>query len=199
MSGRARPLLRVLTWNVHGCVGRRRRFDPHGVAAELARLNPDIAALQELDSRKRGGAAVDSFELLREATGWSFANARTIETSQGDYGHALASRWPLDEVERLDLSVRGREPRLALSAAVRHPQHTIRVVAAHLGLGARERRHQIGVLLEHLAARPEGPAIVLGDFNEWRGSGLATRLLCPPFEVAAALPSFPAHKSARRR
>lgn len=194
MSHRARPLLRVLTWNVHGCVGRARRFDPHGVVAELHRLAPDIAALQEVDARQHRAAGIDTFALLRAATGGAFAEARTIRTPRGDYGHVLASRWPLDHVERIDLSYRGREPRLAISAQVRHPERDIRVVAAHLGLGGRERTFQIRVLLEHLGREPRGPALVLGDFNEWRQGGLATRSLCPPFEIAAALPSFPARR-----
>lgn len=191
---RARPLLRVLTWNVHGCVGRSRRFDPKAVGAELARLKPDIAALQEIDSRRRLAGDIDTFEYLTDVIEASVADARTIRTPHGDYGHMLASRWPLEDVERIDLSVGRREPRMAISVRVCHPETAIRVIAAHLGLGGRERRRQIDLLQAHLSHKAERAAIVLGDFNEWRRGGLATRTLCPPFEVAAALPSFPSRR-----
>lgn len=40
---------RIVTYNVHRCVGNDRRLDVPRIAAVLAALNPDIVALQELD------------------------------------------------------------------------------------------------------------------------------------------------------
>ena len=44
--------MRVATWNIHGGVGADGRFDLARVVALLARAEPDIVALQEVDSRR---------------------------------------------------------------------------------------------------------------------------------------------------
>jgi endonuclease/exonuclease/phosphatase family metal-dependent hydrolase len=41
----------------------------------------------------------------------------------------------------------------------------LRVVSTHLGLDIGERRQQAGKLLA--LAQPSGPAVVMGDFNDW--------------------------------
>ena len=47
---------RIVTYNVHRCVGTDRRLDVGRVAEVLAALNPDIVALQELDVTAAGPA-----------------------------------------------------------------------------------------------------------------------------------------------
>jgi len=44
--------VRVMTWNIHGAVGRNPRFDLERVVALVQRHRPDIVALQEIDSRR---------------------------------------------------------------------------------------------------------------------------------------------------
>ena len=45
-------LPRLLTWNVHRCVGRDGKCSPERIARIIAEQNPDIVALQELDVRR---------------------------------------------------------------------------------------------------------------------------------------------------
>jgi endonuclease/exonuclease/phosphatase family metal-dependent hydrolase len=194
MSGQAPATLRVLTWNIHGCVGRSGRFDPDAVAAAVAAVDPDVVALQEVDSRRPVAGGVDTFEALAAELGGSAFAARTIVTHEGDYGHMLLSRWPLTACRRLDLSVPGREPRAAILATAHTPGLDVAVVAAHLGLKSRERAYQVETIAGALRRDDDGPAVVLGDFNEWRRRGAATRRLCPPFRPAATLASFPARR-----
>lgn len=186
--------VRVLSWNVHGFVGRSGRRDVDAVAQALREIDADIAVVQEIDDRGRGPGEDSAFDRLPKLCARHAAAARTLSTAAGDYGHLLMSRWPIAAVERIDLAVGGREPRVALSVRVDIDDHPVRVVSTHLGLSARERRLQIGDLREHLERKPERAAIVLGDFNEWRRVGVATRALCPPFEIAAAHASFPARR-----
>src|SRR5882724_6120294 len=50
------PMPRIVTYNVHRCVGNDRRLNVARVAQVLADLAPDIVALQELDvGRRRTG------------------------------------------------------------------------------------------------------------------------------------------------
>ena len=55
---------RIVTYNVHRCVGTDRRLNVARVAEVLAALNPDIVALQELDvGRRRTGYADQAHEI----------------------------------------------------------------------------------------------------------------------------------------
>lgn len=185
--------IRALSWNVHGFVGRSGRRDPAAVMRAIRALDADIVSLQEIDDRRRAPGDAASFVTLGEAFDRYSTAARTIRSPDGDYGHVLMSCWPMRGNRYLDLSVGRREPRMAISCTVDTPNGPIRVVSAHLGLSARERRRQVAIIARHLRS-VDTAAIVMGDFNEWRRRGVATRALCPPFELAAGLPSFPARR-----
>lgn len=185
--------IRALTWNVHGFVGRAGRSHARVFIDAVRALNADIVALQELDDRP-GRPDEVAFLTVREAFGTHSAEARTIRSPDGDYGHLLMSRWPMTDVALLDLAVGRREPRMAICSTVASPVGNICVLSTHLGLATWERRRQLAVIVQRLEQREDPAAIVLGDFNEWRPIGPATRALCPPFEIAASRPSFPSRR-----
>ena len=60
--------LRVVSWNVHGCVGTDRRFAPDRTAEVLRALRPDVALLQEVGDSRGVHPPVDQAESL--ATRW---------------------------------------------------------------------------------------------------------------------------------
>lgn len=123
----ARPgrSIRVLTWNVHAGIGPDGRYDLPRIVALVRRHQPDIIALQELDSRGRG--ITSPFDYLSVALGTHAAEAKTISAPDGDYGHVLISRWPLTDIAIHDLSISRREPRRAIEATVRTP--TVRCIS----------------------------------------------------------------------
>jgi len=183
--------VRVLSWNVHSCIGRTGRFDPDSILRTVRCLRPDLVALQEIDARRTVSGGVDTFKFITEHLDGYAAAARTIRTPEGDYGHLLVTRWPLARVDTLDLSVPGREPRAAIVASIAEPD--LQVVAVHLGLGALERRHQLKTIRGAVDGAQQ-PCIVLGDFNEWRRHGMPARTLCPPFVPATTLATYPARR-----
>lgn len=182
--------IRFLTWNVHGCVGRDGVCDPDRVASVLEAAQPDVSALQEIDSRTTS-AAQNPFSYFGTLFGWTTVAARTLAARDGHYGHIVLSRWPLESLGEIDLSVRWREPRKAIVGAVAAPAGRIVVIAAHLGLLPFERRRQYAKLRERIAAIAERPLVVLGDFNDFPGRGLAERALSPPLTGAPELPTYP--------
>lgn len=182
--------IRVLTWNVHGCVGRDGVCEPERVARVLEAAQPDISALQEIDARTRA-LAQDPFSYFAELFDWTAVSARTLTAKDGHYGHIVMSRWPIESLGEIDLSVRWREPRKAIVGAVAAPCGRIIVIATHLGLLPFERRRQFERLRAHIAEIAERPLIVLGDFNDFPGRGLAERSLCPPLENTPELPTYP--------
>lgn len=181
---------RVLTWNVHGCIGRYGRFDPERVLRCIAAIDPDVAALQEVDSRRAGR---DGFELLGRCLGEYRAEARTLRTPGGDYGHMLLSRRAMSAWVHHDVSFGRREPRSVIEALVEFDGGTIGVLSAHFGLSPRERRFQAERLAE-LAAADGVPTVIAGDFNEPTGFGAATRRLGRHFLSAGRRATFPARR-----
>jgi endonuclease/exonuclease/phosphatase family metal-dependent hydrolase len=182
--------IRVLTWNVHGCVGRDGVRDPNRVARVLEAAQPDISALQEIDSRT-SAAAQNPFSYFGELFGWTTVSARTLTAKDGHYGHIVLCRWPIESLGEIDLSVRWREPRKAIVGEIASPAGPIVVVAVHLGLLPFERRRQYARLKERLAAIVDRPVILLGDFNDFPGRGLAERNLCPLLRGAPSMPTYP--------
>jgi endonuclease/exonuclease/phosphatase family metal-dependent hydrolase len=187
---RSGATIRVLTWNVHGCVGRDGVHDPDRVARVLESAQPDISALQEIDTRTRA-AARDPFSYFGELFGWTTVSVRTLSARDGHYGHIVLSRWPIESLGEIDLSVRWREPRKAIVGAIESPSGRIIILAAHLGLLPFERRRQFARLKERIATISDRPMIVLGDFNDFPGRGLAERSLCPPLRATPSLPTYP--------
>ena len=182
--------LRFLTWNVHGCVGRDGVCDPERVASVLEAAKPDVSALQEIDNRTKR-AAHDPFSYFGSLFGWTTVAARTLTARDGHYGHIVLSRWPIESLGEIDLSVRWREPRKAIVGSIATPAGKMVVIAAHLGLLPFERRRQLARLKERIAAIPDRPIVVLGDFNDFPGRGLAERSLSPPLQGTPALATYP--------
>lgn len=181
--------MRVMTWNIHGALGRNPRFDLDRVIALVRRRQPDIVALQEVDSRRaREAHAGNPFDVLQAALGSHGIGAKTVVTTDGEYGQALFSRWPLLNTEIHDLSYPEREPRRAICVDVATPGGLLRVIATHLGLSLRERRSQAIALLKMLG-RLDRPTLALGDFNDWFWAGSVRRSL------ARALPGFSRHRT----
>jgi endonuclease/exonuclease/phosphatase family metal-dependent hydrolase len=159
------PTARVMTWNIHGAFGRNPRFDLDRVVALIKRWNPDIVALQEVDSRRRPHNG-NPFMLLQQALGKHGVGAKSITTADGDYGQMLISCHPILHSRVHDISWPEREPRRAIMSDIALPEGRLRIVATHLGLAIRERSSQAAALLD-IAGTSSLPTVMLGDFNDW--------------------------------
>ncbi len=174
MTPERRRAIRVMTWNIHGAIGRNPRFDLEKVVALILRADPDVVALQEVDSR--GAANGDPFELLQEQLGHFGVGAKSIVAEDGGaYGQMLMSRWPLHDSDIRDISYGEREPRRAIRSCVETPQGPLHVIATHLGLSIRERRDQARSLLALMG--DASPLVMLGDFNDWFWPGSVRGML----------------------
>ena len=181
--------IRLMTWNIHGAVGRNPRFDLARVVELILRHAPDIVTLQEIDSRRRSGG--DPFAILQQALGNHGIGAKTITTADGEYGQALFSRWPLQATEVRDISYQEREPRRAIRAEIQTPAGPLCVIATHLGLSFGERKSQAAALLD-LVRDSVTTTVVLGDFNDWFWAGSVRAVLSRHFGGRTHFRTFPA-------
>lgn len=177
-----------MTWNIHGAFGLNPRFDLVRAVELIRRWQPDVVALQEVDSRRREPAVGDPFNFLQRELGSYGVGAKSIQTADGEYGQMLISRWPLSGVEAHDISWPEREPRRAIRAEVDTPAGRLRVVATHLGLSLGERDAQTQKLLA-LVGDNGSTTVLLGDFNDWIWAGSVRKAL------AIALPARTRHRT----
>ncbi len=202
--------LRLLSWNIHKCVGGLdRRYDPDRIAAVIRDSGADVMMLQEVaqdGSWYRGERQINVLGDMLDLPHRSyFINVR-FGQRRGSYGNAILSRFPIIEADNIDLTQPGKKARSVLHAQLRIPmpgdhERTLHAFNLHLGLGERERRRQ---LVQFLAGHPfarlrrRTPIVVAGDLNDVWGT-LGPRLLGPAgFRPGPAVfKTFPAYAPIR--
>lgn len=193
MGERAEGSLGVASWNVHAWVGTDRRRDPGRCAEVIAALDCEVVLLQEVDGRVAPEEA-DALDAVAARTGHAVVRGATREGEHGPYGNAVLSRLPVRAVRRVDLSVRGREPRGALDVELEARGGPLRVVTTHLGLAPREQRAQVRRLVALLEESATTPLVLAGDLNEWLPVGGALRALDRALGRSPAPRTFPARR-----
>jgi endonuclease/exonuclease/phosphatase family metal-dependent hydrolase len=173
---------RILTYNVHHCLGVDGRLSLKRIAQVIAACRPDIVALQELDVNRARTGCVDQARALADELGMHVHFYPAIRVMEEAYGDAILTARPCRLVKAGLLPTKGwrAEPRGALWVAVDGGGGTeIQVINTHLGLPGSDRLRQIHALLgpdwlAHPACRE--PVIVAGDFNTVPHSRVYRRL-----------------------
>ena len=167
-----RKTLRVMTYNVHSCIGMDGKLAPERIARVIARCAPDIVALQELDVGRARTAGADQAHLIARSLEMDFHFHPALHLEEERYGDAVLTHLPMRLVKAGALpGLAGKpflEPRGALWVAISTHGTEIQVMNTHLGLLPRERKVQIEALLgSEWLAHPDcrGPVILCGDFN----------------------------------
>ena len=168
---------RLASYNIHRAIGVDRRFRPQRVAEILSAHEPDIVLLQEVDE---GAPRSRELNLARELAAEiglpHFALGHNVSLRKGWYGNATLSRYPIVRERNIDLTIGRRKRRgcqhttIHLEKLQGHP-HSLEVFNLHLGLSARERQRQAGLLARsrEMAQLEAAQACILGgDFNDWR-------------------------------
>lgn len=187
--------MRVMTWNIHGAVGRDGKEDWGRIAAVIEAADVEVVGLQEVDCRRMHSDNIDKLTWLGRRLGMAQVEGPARWEAGGYFGNAVLSRRPVHRARVVDVSVARREQRSVLDVEVgAAPQaQVLRVLVTHFGLRARERNRQAKALLELAAEEPEVATIVMGDFNEWRPRASCVALLDSAFGRPKRTPrTFPA-------
>ncbi|NNE69436.1 MAG: hypothetical protein HKN29_03620 [Rhodothermales bacterium] len=191
--------LRILAYNIHHGEGMDGVTDLDRIAALIREVDPDLVALQEVDSVVARTGGVDQAKVLGELTGLAPVFGRFMPYQGGAYGMALLSALPLAHSANLRLPD-GDEPRTAVSAQVLTPGgRLLRFTGIHFYRTEEERVAQASRLEELLTADPSAaaragagagagagingfnpidpiPEILAGDFNSEPGGAVMTFL-----------------------
>jgi len=163
--------LQVVSYNIRAGRGLDGRFDVERTAAVLARLAPDIVALQEVDERVERSGRVDQAARLGELLGMDHAFGSFMDFQGGRYGLAILTRVRIRAARPLRL-IEGNEPRVALAVELDLADGTrLTVVNVHFDWVAADsfriaQARQVAAFLDGL----DGPWLLLGDFNDQPGS-----------------------------
>lgn len=176
-SGSQPQSVRVMTYNIHAGKDAQQVVNLERVAAVIDSADADIVLLQEVDRRTERAGGVDHFAELRRLTGMSGVFGKSLDYQGGEYGIAVLSRWAIDSVQALSLTVEppqeraggAHEPRIALHVQVQTPNGPLEIINTHLdasGTATYRRQELIGVLA-HMKQRVAAGAPLLfgGDLN----------------------------------
>lgn len=191
--------LRIMTYNVHSCIGMDGKLSPARIAKVIAHYDPDIVALQELDEGRPRTGEVNQAHFIAQDLEMEFHFHPALQVAEELYGDAILSRYPMRLVHagRLPggqnetsappgLKTDGSrwpkylaEPRGALWVAVMIGDREVQLLNTHFGLRRRERSNQVEALLgpqwlDHPDCRK--PVILCGDFNALPGSPVCRKL-----------------------
>jgi endonuclease/exonuclease/phosphatase family metal-dependent hydrolase len=175
--------LRVMTYNVHSCIGMDGKLDAERIARVIARAKPDVVALQELDVGRARTAGMDQAHLIARYLEMEFHFHPSLHLEEERYGDAILTHLPQRMVKVGPLpGLTGRpqlEPRGALWVAIELHGKEIQIINTHLGLYPRERQAQIDTLLgsDWLAHEQCRDLVILcGDLNALPSSSVCRRL-----------------------
>lgn len=163
---------RLLTYNVHRCLGSDGRLSPIRIAEVIASCNADIVALQELDVGRARSHGIDQAAVIAKALGMTMHFHAAVQVMEEQFGDAILTTRPCKLIRTAVLEgkgwIPGREPRGALWASIDIEGRALQVINTHLGVTRRERHRQVGTLLgPDWLGNPAccDPMLLVGDFN----------------------------------
>jgi endonuclease/exonuclease/phosphatase family metal-dependent hydrolase len=164
--------LKVITYNIHRCLGTDRRISPERICRVIAAHDPDVIALQEVDCGSSRPATRDQAAVIAGCLDYS-----PVWIERERCGNAVLSRYPMRIVKAggLHRPRRWHAParRGVLWVEIEVCGAGVQVINTHLGLTPAARIHQVKVLMgEEWLGSPgcRSPVILCGDFNTHPGS-----------------------------
>lgn len=168
--------IKMVTYNIHRAIGLDRRFKPDRIIDILNDINADIVLLQEVDEGVPRSRELNLAKEISEACDYPhYALGHNVSLKKGYYGNATLSRFPILKERNIDLTIEQKKRRgsqhTTLSIKKMTKDVILDVFNLHLGLSAKERQKQAGLLFrskEFKDLHAKMPCIIAGDFNDWR-------------------------------
>ena len=179
--------LKVMTYNVRHCAGMDLVLDYDRTATVIAQQQPDVVALQELDSMTGRSEHCYQLSELANRTQYYPVFGSAIEFDEGKYGVGILSRELPISTKRIPLP--GEEHRVLLVVEL---QDYV-MACTHLDLEKEPRLASVPLIVEE-AQRWQKPFILAGDWNDTPESELLQEMAKYFTILSNDEASFPADK-----
>jgi endonuclease/exonuclease/phosphatase family metal-dependent hydrolase len=161
--------LRILSYNVHLCVGIDEKRDYQRVADIIMRIDPEVVALQELDSATYRSNGEITLEELASRTNMNYVYGPFFEFDGGKYGIGILSKEK--PVSHKSVPIPGRiENRLLIAEFEDYI-----LCCTHLS-GSDEAKLNSAGILNELFKDSSKPVFFAGDLNAVPGSEVINRI-----------------------
>ncbi len=158
--------LRIMTYNIHHGEGTDGKVDLQRIAKVILARQPDLVALQEVDNQTKRTGGVDQAAELAKLTNLHGRFAKQIDYEGGEYGQAILSKYPIDELKVHVLPGRPeREQRIVGVATIKIDETALNFATTHLHHARNDLRLEQAVELNRLFRAELRPSIVVGDMN----------------------------------
>ncbi|MBN9030841.1 MAG: endonuclease [Rhizobiales bacterium 63-7] len=187
--------VRILTYNVHSCIGTDRRLDIDRIAAAIAETGADIIGMQELDVGRARTGGVDQAHAIASKLRMDAHFHPALHVREERYGDAVLTALPMKLIRAAGLPSIG-EPRGALWVEIDAHGTPLQLINTHLGLRRGERLAQVEALLgPDWLSHPDYSSahrLLIGDFNSIPSSPAYRRLAA---EIADVQPPVLRHRA----
>ena len=177
--------VKVMTYNVRHCAGMDLVVDYDRTASVIIKQQPDIVALQELDSMTGRSGQCDQLGELASRTSYHPIFGSAINYDGGKYGVGILTREQPLSAKHIPLP--GEEPRTLLVVELKDYV----IACTHLDLEESERLASIPFIIEE-AQRWQKPFLLAGDWNDTLDSPLLQELTNYFDLLSGNAPTYPA-------
>ncbi len=150
---------RLMSFNIQHGRGMDGKVDIIRIADVIKRVNPEVVALQEVDSVVNRSGNIDIMQILADETGLFASFGYSILHDGGKYGNGMLTREKPVDVRKISLPGKD-EARTAL--IVELPRYV--VVNTHLSLTNEERLESMKLMTESIRHYKK-PVFLMGDLN----------------------------------
>lgn len=177
--------IRVLSYNIHHGEDMNGNIDLQQLARIIRAANPDLVALQEVDSVTNRTQKVDQLKELAALTQMHYFYGKNMDFDGGGYGVGILSKYPIIRqfVTRLPHLPKS-EPRVAATVEVRpKKKKPVLFTSVHLDY-VKNPAERIGQAkkLQAVFSALRLPSILAGDFNAQPGEATLTDYFYKDYE-----------------
>ena len=181
----AQRQLRLITYNIRNAKGMDNKTDYGRIVSVITNAQPDIIALQELDSVTKRNGGEDVIKILAEKTQLSYLFGAAINYQGGKYGVGILSKQkPLNYYT---IPLPGKEEQRVLLVA---EFKKYIVFCTHLSLTDADRLVSV-IIINEQANKFLKPIYLLGDFNAEPNSNAISALKQKWNLISGEEPTFP--------
>lgn len=164
--------MRLVTWNIRGCLGIDNRRSVERVADVIRECRTDIVCLQEVHKWLPQSKLQDQPRMLSEQLGMRAYFLPSYRIGVGGFGNAILTNLPIREHRQHPLPNHGErrwllflfERRAIITADIDTDIGMVRVMAAHFSLNRFDRMRSVE-RVRALIAESDSPVVVCGDLN----------------------------------